>query len=337
MKNATWKTILVLLIMVVVFYIIMKDDYQNIINTISSANHLLIVLSVIFILGYFFLKAESLYVIAKEQKKDIKFGQILHQTLITQFFNGITPFSTGGQPMQVYMLTKSGIHVGKATSIIIQDFLMYQLALVTIGIFALVSNQIFSFININIAVYSLIMLGFIINTVIGLCLLFISFSRKFNNFVGKLLIKILSKLRLVKDKDKTIKEWEMKLDEFHESGKVFKKNKMLFVKCYLFNVLALLAFYVIPFLVFVSFDPNCGISIPSALTCSAFVLLVGNFVPIPGGSGGIEYSFYLIFGGVVKESLLSPALLVWRFITYYLGVLIGGVALGFFKTKGSEK
>ena len=45
----------------------------------------------------------------------------------------------------------------------------------------------------------------------------------------------------------------------------------------------------------------------------------------------------MIFGGIVKESLLSPAVLVWRFITYYLGVLIGGVALGFFKVKGSEK
>jgi hypothetical protein len=336
MKNAKWKTILVLLIMFVVFYIIMKDDYQNIINTIQSANHLLIVLSIIFIIGYYLLKAECLYLITKEQKKEITYGKMLHQTLITQFFNGITPFSTGGQPMQVYMLNKSGLPISKATSIIIQDFLMYQLALVTIGIFALVSNQIFSFININIAVYSLIMLGFIINTAIGLCLVFISFSRKFNNFVGKLLIKILSKLRIVKDKEKTIKEWETKLDEFHESGKIFKKNKALFVKCYSFNVLALLAFYLIPFLVLVSFDPNCGITVFSALTCSAFVLLVGNFVPIPGGSGGIEYSFYLIFGGIVKETLLSPAVLVWRFITYYLGVLIGGVALGFFKTKGSE-
>ncbi len=337
MKNATWKTILVLLIMVIVFYVIMKDDYQNIINTVQRANYLLIGLSVLFILIYYFLKSECLYLIAREQHKHISLGKMIHQTLITQFFNGITPFSTGGQPMQVYMLTKSGIHIGKATSIIIQDFLMYQLALVTVGIFALISNQIFSFLHIGIAAYSLIMLGFIINTIIGLCLLFISFSRKFNNFIGKLLIKILSKLRIVKDKEKTIGEWEKKLDEFHESGKIFKRNKGLFIKCYLFNVLALSVFYVIPFLVLVSFDPNCGITISSALTCSAFVLLIGNFVPIPGGSGGIEYSFYLIFGGIVKESLLSPAVLVWRFITYYLGVLIGGVALGFFKIKGSDK
>ena len=337
MKNATWKTILVLLIMVIVFYVILKDDYQNIINTIQGANYFLIGLSLLLIIIYYLLKSVCLYLIAKEQHKHISLGKMIHQTLITQFFNGITPFSTGGQPMQIYMLTKSGIHIGKATSIIIQDFLMYQLALVTVGIFVLISNQVFSFLNIGIAAYSLIMLGFIINTAIGLCLLFISFSRRFNNFIGKLLIKILSKLRIVKDKEKTIREWESKLDEFHESGKIFKKNKLLFVKCYLFNVLALLVFYVIPYLILISFDAKCGISITAAITCSAFVLLIGNFVPIPGGSGGIEYSFYLIFGGIVKKSLLSPTVLVWRFFTYYLGVLVGGVALGFFKVKGSDK
>ncbi len=203
-KSSKSKTFLVFLIMIVVFYFIIKDDYMNIIETLQKANHWLILLAVVLIFVYYYLKAKCIYVIAKEQNKNITFKSMFNQTLITQFFNGITPFSTVGQQMQDYMLRKNGLPVGQATSIIIQDFLMFQLALVTIGIVALVLNKIFGIINISIALYSLIILGFAINTVVGLCLMFISFSKRFNTFAGKLLIRIDSKFKIVKDTDKTI-------------------------------------------------------------------------------------------------------------------------------------
>ncbi len=335
-KSSKSKTFIVFLIMIVVFYLIIKDDYMNIIETLQKANHWLILLAVILIFVYYYLKAKCIYVIAKEQNKNITFKSMFNQTLITQFFNGITPFSTGGQPMQVYMLRKNGLPVGQATSIIIQDFLMFQLALVTIGIVALVLNRIFGIINISIALYSLIILGFAINTAVGLCLIFISFSKRFNTFAGKLLIRIASKFKIVKDKEKTIEKLEEKLEEFHESAKIFKKRRGLFTRCYLYNLFALFIFYAIPLVIFISLDPNCGLTVAQSITSSAFVLLVGNFVPIPGGSGGIEFSFSTIFGGLLNNTtLVSTALLTWRVITYYLGVLIGGIALTFFK--GSEK
>ena len=131
--------------MLVVFYFIIKDDYQNILYNLSIANRGYLLLGVIFVLLYYFLKAVCIYSIAKEHNEKITMKQMINQTLITQFFNGITPFSTGGQPMQIYMLKNSGIPVGSATNIIIQDFLMYQLALITMGIVALVSNTIFHF------------------------------------------------------------------------------------------------------------------------------------------------------------------------------------------------
>ena len=95
---------------------------------------------------------------------------MFRQTLITQFFNGITPFSTGGQPMQIYMLRNSGIKVGPATNIIIQDFLMYQLALITIGLVSIIGNQVFHFFEISSGLYTLLILGFSINILVGLCL-----------------------------------------------------------------------------------------------------------------------------------------------------------------------
>ena len=335
MKSTKKNTIFVLLIMCVVFYFLIKDDYKNILYNLSVANKSLIILGLVFVIVYYALKARSLHIITREHKKDISYKAMFNQTLITQFFNGITPFSTGGQPMQIYMLNKTGINVGVATNIIIQDFLMYQLALITIGVFAVLFNLFFHFINISPEIYALIIAGFTINTIIGVCLLFISFSKRFNDFVGKLIIRVGSKLKIIKNREETLKSWEKKLEEFHESASFFKNKKGLFLRCYLYNVIALIAYYIIPFFIFLSFDPKLAITIPAVLSCSAFVMLVGNFVPIPGGSGGIEYSFIILFGSFLPDKLINSTLIIWRFMTYYLGVLVGGVALSFFK--GSEK
>ena len=60
---------------------------------------------------------------------------------------------------------------------------------------------------------------------------------------------------------------------------------------------------------------------------SAYVMLIGSFVPIPGGSGGLEYGFIAFFGNFVSGGKLTAAMLIWRFITYYLGIIAGAVIM----------
>ena len=335
MKNTKRNTFIVFLITIVVLFFVLKDDYENIINNLILANKWYILFGLFLIVLYWFLKALCLHIIVREYKPKIKFRKMFHQIIITQFFNGITPFSTGGQPMQVYMLKKSGIKVASATNIIVQDFIMYQLSLIVIGVFALFINWKYHFFSIPSALMSLLVLGFVINILVGVGLLFISFSKKFNDFIGKLIIRIATKAKLVKNKEKVIIKWEEKLSEFHESAKLFKNRKLLFLKCFFFHLAALFIFYVIPFFIFLSLDSTLNISIPEVITSSAFVVLIGNFVPIPGGSGGVEYGFLRFFSSFVSSSVLLSALIVWRFITYYLGMIVGGISLGFFK--GDEK
>ena len=336
MKNAKKNTIVVLLIMIVVFCFILKDDYVNILNNLLLANKWFILIAIILVMCYWFFKSICLYVIVKEYKPKIKLSKMFQQILITQFFNGITPFSTGGQPMQVYMLKKSGLKVASATNIIVQEFIMYQLALIVIGALSLILNWKFQVLSVSPVLKWLITLGFIINILVGLCLVFISFSKKFNDFVGKLIIRVGAKVKIVKDMEKTLLKWEEKLAEYNDSAKLFKKNKFLFLKCFLFNFIGLFLFYLVPFFIFKSFNFSIDITVLEVVICSSFVLLIGNFVPIPGGSGGIEFGFLQFFSSFVANSVVASALIVWRFITYYLGIIAGGVTLSFFKGDDKE-
>ena len=62
------------------------------------------------------------------------------------------------------------------------------------------------------------------------------------------------------------------------------------------------------------------------ITASAYVYLIGAFVPIPGASGGIEYGFTQFYGIFIGLEKISAVLIVWRFITYYLGIIVGAIA-----------
>ena len=337
-KKNTKSIIIILLIMAIVLYFIMKDDFQDIVDNLLSANKWLIMIGVILIIGYWLLRALALYIVVKKYKKDIKYSKMLHQILITQFFNGITPFATGGEPMQVYMLNKSGVKVAQATNIIVQEFIMYQAALVLVGLIALILNFAFDICNVNPVLFNLILIGFIINIGVGVISLFISFSKKFSTFLVNFCLKVGIKLRLIKDKEKTTEIWNEKVKEYNASGTMLKENKKLFFTCVFVNLLALIIFYLIPFFVFMSMGQNVGVM--EVIVLSAFILLVGNFVPLPGGSGGIEGAFLEFFKTIIpfvdtREAILKSALIIWRVITYYFGIVIGGVALGFFK--GDEK
>ena len=197
MKNAKRNTFIVFLITIVILFFVLKDDYNTIVNNLLVANKWYILLGIVCVFVYWLLRSMCLWNVVKEYKPRVKLKTMIHQTMITQFFNGITPFSTGGQPMQIYMLNKSGIKVAHATNIIVQDFIMYQLALIIMGILALIANWYYQFFDVSNTLKSLIIIGFIINILVGLCLLFISFSKKFNHFAGKAIITLATKIKIV--------------------------------------------------------------------------------------------------------------------------------------------
>jgi len=59
-------------------------------------------------------------------KKNYKFKESFKVTLIGQYFNSITPFASGGQPMQLYALIKQGLGAGKSASALMIKFILYQ-------------------------------------------------------------------------------------------------------------------------------------------------------------------------------------------------------------------
>ncbi|MBR3252234.1 MAG: flippase-like domain-containing protein, partial [Erysipelotrichaceae bacterium] len=59
--------------------------------------------------------------------------------------------------------------------------------------------------------------------------------------------------------------------------------------------------------------------------------------PTPGGAGGQELIFSLFFSSIIKGSDLLAVMLIWRFISFYLGLFLGAFFTSIKSIKGSNK
>ncbi len=75
-------------------------------------------------------EALALLALTTKENERLPFKTIFYTTMIGQLFNQITPLATGGQPAQLYVLVKRGVHAGRATSILVIKFLVFQVVLV---------------------------------------------------------------------------------------------------------------------------------------------------------------------------------------------------------------
>lgn len=336
MKNLKKNSIILVFITLFILILVLKDDFNNIIHALLTANIFFILLALLCqVVGLLF-DALAYKKVIDSYTPNYTLKKALRMIIITKFFNGITPFSSGGQPMQIYMLKKEGFRLTKATNVIIQTFILYQAALVVYGLVAIAINAKFQLFTDVTILKNLILLGFLMNTAVMIGLIIISFSRKFNYLIISKTISILSKLHIVKDKEKKQEIWREKVDDFHEGAVFLKNNKKLCVQAFIYNFLYLTFSYVMPYFVIIALNGNeSGLVTPvNSIVASAYILIIGAFVPIPGASGGIEYGYLKFFGNFIKGSVLKASLLIWRFISYYLPMIIGAIV---FNMKGSDK
>lgn len=333
MKSLKKNTIIIFLITLIVLFFLLKDDFSSIVHELISINLFWLIVAILSFSCYVLCKAESLRIVAIKNDKTFTYKKSLSQNLIVHFFNGITPFQTGGQPIQVYLLSKKN-GVSKATNVVIQEFIFYQIALVLLGFIAVIVNHFCHFFGKVHLLQILVVCGFIFNVFVVVLSLIVSFSKKTTNFFLKGITNILSNLRIIKDKEKALDKVDQKLKDFHTNAKFLLTNKKLLCKGVFINFLGLCFFYVTP--LFIAYGMGIfHVNIIEVITACAYVYLVGSFIPLPGASGGLEYAFMCFFGNFISGSVLPALLIIFRTITYYLPVLIGAFVFNFYK--GDEK
>ena len=319
LENIKKNAIFLLLISVIVLIVVLHDDFNAIVKAFQNINYSYIIIALLFYFISVSIKGFVNYLIVNDKKK-ISIREAIKHNFIAQFFNGITPFSSGGQPMEIYMLTEHDISLTKATNLTIQNFIFYQIALVICGLIAVSYNFIFHIFPKEHLLQHLVLLGFLINILVVIVLMF-STRERFVKVIYNT-IKKVSKFFKIKINDEKLKDTFV---EFSTGMTELKKRRKLTVIGIFLNVVSLCSLYCVPLFVIYSLGVFSNLSIIDTIVSSAYVYLIGAFVPAPGGSGGIEYGYTQFFGNFVGIEIISASLLIWRFITYYLGMIIGAL------------
>ena len=101
MKKMKVNGMVLALITMLVLFFVLKDNFLDVMAVIGNANWLWLVFAFLIMLAHSTLQSLSLHNIILEYHPKYKFTRTLQLILITHFFNGITPFSSAGQPLEI--------------------------------------------------------------------------------------------------------------------------------------------------------------------------------------------------------------------------------------------
>ena len=328
--------ILVFLITCVLLYFLLKDNFTETMHYLASVNIPLFLIALLDFLISMGFDSYSYYLIVRNYEKSYNTKKAFRLNTFTKFFNGITPLASGGQPFQVYLLHKEKVKLSDAVSIITQIYILFVLSVVLYGIMGFIYSIATKLIVLDGIITPMVIFGITIYICILTVTLLLIFSSSFMKRISSWVIAILSELHIIKDKEASIEKWNKSCDNYYESGKKFRKSPKTFFKCLGLQFMKLFAIYSVPYFVALALHSKINLNIFETTVASSYAFLGGCYIPIPGSSGGTEFAFGQIFGQFVDSGIVSPLIILWRFITYILPIVLGGIWFNIYLKKQNE-
>ena len=333
MKKYRLNIILLVIVAFIVVFFTLKDDFNGAMNYFKNMNYLWILVAAIAMLLNIFFQSLSQYRFLKEVDPNYKLSSCFRLMCMAMFFNAITPFSSGGQPFEMYLLSKEGIKVSDSLNALIQNFITYQFGLIFTSTVAIILNAIFKILPDSLLLKKIVLIGYFANIIVMGIIIFISRAKKANTKIFSKIFKFIFHFKFIKNREEKEQKFLKYLDDFYNSTAIMKNNKKNTMLSFIFNLISLCFLYSIPVFVFYAFG-HFKLDYLESFVSSSFTFLIGSFVPIPGATGGLEYGFIDFFKIFITNSaMLSAGMLLWRLITYYFSMALGGIILMTYRRK----
>lgn len=254
---------------------------------------------------------------------------IAKTTFVGKYYDFITPFSTGGQPMQIHTLHKHGYDGATSSAIILIRYSVNIICWLLVGLGLMIAGFCLGVLN-NPELVGGSRTFLLVAGIIGICinlllplsvLTFVVFPR-FANGSTKLFIKIGAKLHIVKDPIKSFEKAYKTVHDFRMCFRTISKKPVHFILLILVSIIEYIITFALPFFVIMSLKQVPWSNLFDVSVLNVFSTFAVSFIPTPGNAGGMEISSALAFQAVASDVSVY-AVLIWRFFTYYIYILIG--------------
>ncbi len=316
---------LAITIFILLLIIFLTTDTKNIIEAFKQINIVYLFAAIGLTIFYFILSPITTCILTKTKQCDISMLDTYLIANTEHFFNGITPFATGGQPFQVYSYSRLGVKTAQSTGILMMNFIIFM---AVTNLFAILSIAIYpQLIAATGNLLPMIIIGFTMNFLTFGIIILLACSKKTANLLVKLL-SLLGKIKfLSKFIEPAIPNFQKYCEDTQSAFKNLWQHKGTTLICFLIKAITMFVYYAITFYILRAFNIECSYNDIFFVICgTSFAITTCVFIPTPGGSGGIEFAFTSIFVYIasgITNDFGASGMLLWRVLTYYGLMFIG--------------
>lgn len=298
-------------------------NVESMISAIKGANKLYLGMGIVCMFIYWGIEAGLIDMLVKKVAPKTHYWTSIKTTIVGQYYSFITPFASGGQPAQLYTLSQDNVPGGKATAVLVGKFLLFQVT-VTVYSLALTLMRINSLYS-NLKQASVfVFTGLIINTIgLGVIIMTAFKPAALEKFVGSI-IRGLSKVKIIRKPDEVINNLNGHIEEYSHSIHYLKNDVKNTAYMFFLSVIQVTAFFSITYFIYRALGLS-GASVLDIISLQALLYMAVSFIPIPGTVGASELGFHILLGSIFTSHLITIALLLWRGISYYFGLVLCGI------------
>ena len=314
---------LLLLICMTVYLVSTTLDITLIPMIMKLVNKKFIFIGFLIMVLYIILECTIINILIKTiQKTKVRFLAV-KIAMMGFYYNLVTPFASGSQPMQIYALNKYDINLSKSIAIVTNKTVLFQ-TVVTIY------SAVIIFLNIEIlknelpSMLVLMSIGMVMNIVSLVGGMLIVLTPNTMKIIVKVIVNILYRLNIFKSLNKKIHTINKFIDEYSYSIKLFIKNKKALCLSIILTIIQLTVFFSISYCVYKAFNLN-GLSLFDVLALQVFLYMSVSPIPTPGNVGANEVAFLTIFSNVFPGNIIGYSVFLYSIYVYYFLVVVCGL------------
>lgn len=305
------------IVLIIVFFMIyfLKDSLGSIFEELQTTS--LTVIGMLLFLGILNQVFEGFVIqeLVTVFKKPFPMITGLFASCYSAFFRVVT-FGTGTFIAEVNYYHQRGLKASQGVGVALLRFIMLKLGMLTIAIVGLIVE--FKFLYQQSPYFVLmIMIGIVVNIILNFLLILLAVSINVQILLVIICNQILKRetLRNVADK------LNLQIYSLREAIFTIFQDVPKFIRAYMFSVIKLIVWYLIPYLCLVGDYPELSLSVTFFLV--GYATIIAGLLPTPGGMGSFEFLYLLFFKPLVGTVDAVSSLLLYRFATYVLPFLIG--------------
>jgi len=255
----------------------------------------------------------------------IRYRYALYVTVMGSFYCAITPGSSGGQPMQAYYLSKKNVPLGLSASALSVKFAASQASTVLItSVLWLFCQPVFH--GRMAELRWLIAIGWLVHLAGVALILMAVFFKETIHRVADVFIRWARKLHLLHEESMIPEKVHSAIESYHTNLNEAIRNPQRMLGQLMLSAISLFFIMLVPACIYQAFGLS-GTAWQELLATAYMLYISASYNPLPGASGAQEGGFLLFYQGIFPPGVISMAMFVWRFFTYYLYLIAGAFVM----------